>query len=78
MAGSGSLFGVMRVGEGPQALRGLLSRERRAEAEQNRRGDSSESGVEESRGERGDGGREVEVECPEGVVPRAACLCSTR
>lgn len=34
MAGSGSLFGVMRRGGGPQAVRGLLWRVGRAVAEQ--------------------------------------------
>ena len=47
MAGSGSLFGVMRRGGGPQALRGLLSGVGRAVGEQGVAGFASV--VEESR-----------------------------
>jgi hypothetical protein len=77
MAGSGSLYGVMRVRNGPLALRGLLSRERRAKAEQNRGKISSKSEVGESRGgrrccRRGRGGGVSRGRGP------ACRLCSTR
>jgi hypothetical protein len=91
MAGSGSLFGVMRRGGGPQALRGLLPGVGRAVDEQGVAGipravEESRSGWGEERAvvvavvvvsdDGGGGGGVVgrrEVECQEGVVPRAVC-----